>query len=201
VLVTAINEGDEPETEATDLQISTIADTWIHLSYMIRNGERNRALTIIKSRGTWHSNQVRELLLSNTGPKLADVYTAGGEVLMGTLRWEKENEEIVKTRQQRAEYDHKRSELQIAEADTRAHIKALQQNLERQRTELELYSSENAAHIMTSIDREQDLRRIRGADQARSRTNGGTAEGVAKPHSANGSKKTGKTVQRKRDAP
>ena len=93
MLITAINEGDDPQTEATDLQISTLADTWIHLSYLVRSGERNRALTIIKSRGTWHSNQVRELILSNAGPMLADVYTAGGEVLMGTLRWEKEDEE------------------------------------------------------------------------------------------------------------
>jgi circadian clock protein KaiC len=167
VMVTAISEGDEPETEATELQISTIADTWIHLSYLIRSGERNRALTIIKSRGTWHSNQVRELVLSDTGPMLADVYTAGGEVLMGTLRWEKETEEKAKTIQRRAEFDHKRHELQVAEADTRGRIKALQQDLERQRTELAMYSRENEARIVSSSDREQELRRIRSADPAR----------------------------------
>jgi circadian clock protein KaiC len=166
VMVTAINEGDQPETEATDLQISTIADTWIHLSYLIRSGERNRALTIIKSRGSWHSNQVRELVVSNAGPELADVYTAGGEVLMGTLRWEKESEERAKTMQRRAEFDHKRGELQVAEADTRARIKALQQDLERQRAELAMYSSENEARIVSSSDREKELRRIRSADPA-----------------------------------
>ena len=71
VMITAISEGDDPQTEATELQISTVADTWIHLSYIVRSGERNRALTIIKSRGTWHSNQVRELVLDETGPRLA----------------------------------------------------------------------------------------------------------------------------------
>src|ERR1700732_3093472 len=81
VLVTAINEGDEPEAEATDLQISTIADTWIHLSYLIRGGERNRALTIIKSRGTRHSNQVRELILSAAGPARPEDYSSEGEEL------------------------------------------------------------------------------------------------------------------------
>ena len=167
VMVTAINEGDAPETEATDLQISTIADTWIHLSYLIRSGERNRALTIIKSRGTWHSNQVRELVLGATGPMLADVYTAGGEVLMGTLRWEKEGEERAKTRLRRAEFEHRRGELQAAEADTHARIKALQQDLARQRAELATYSSENQARIVSSSDREQELRRIRSADPAR----------------------------------
>lgn len=166
VMVTAINEGDEPETEATDLQISTIADTWIHLSYLIRSGERNRALTIIKSRGTWHSNQVRELVLSDTGPMLADVYTAGGEVLMGTLRWEKEDEERARTIQRRAEFDQKRGALELAEADTRARIKALQQDLERQRVELATYSRRNEARIVSSSDRERELRRIRSADPA-----------------------------------
>ena len=41
-------ETDEAQAESTELQISTIADTWIHLSYQVRSGERNRALTIIK---------------------------------------------------------------------------------------------------------------------------------------------------------
>ena len=166
VLVTAINQGDDPQTEATELQISTIADTWIHLSYLIRSGERNRALTIIKSRGTWHSNQVRELVLSKAGPELADVYTAGGEVLMGTLRWEKEDEERAKTAQLRSDFDDKRAELQVAEADTRAKIKALQQDLERQRVVLATYSSNDQARIVSSSDREKELRRIRSADPA-----------------------------------
>ena len=60
-------------------------------------GERNRGLSIVKSRGTAHSNQVRELVLSDDGVTLADIYTAGGEVLMGTLRWEKERAERLAT--------------------------------------------------------------------------------------------------------
>src|ERR1043165_5018124 len=149
VFITAINEGDDPSTEATDLQVSTIADTWIHLSYMIRSGERNRALTMIKSRGTWHSNQVRELILGAAGPALADVCAAGGEVLMGAVRWEKEDEERGKTLRRRAAFDHKRGELQVSETDTRARIKALQNDLARQRTELDLHSTANKAPIVS----------------------------------------------------
>jgi circadian clock protein KaiC len=167
VFITAINDSDDPAAEATDLQVSTIADTWIHLSYLIRSGERNRALTIIKSRGTWHSNQVRELVLTSAGPVLADVYTAGGEVLMGTLRWEKEDEERGKTLQRRAQFDHKRRELQVSETDIRARIKGLQHDLERQRSELALYSSDNEARIVSSSEREKELRRIRSADPSK----------------------------------
>ena len=61
----------------SQLQISTLADTWIHLNYLVQAGERNRGLSIIKSRGTAHSNQVRELILSDAGVTLADTYTRG----------------------------------------------------------------------------------------------------------------------------
>ncbi len=191
VLVTAINEGDEPEKEATDLQISTIADTWIHLSYLIRGGERNRALTIIKSRGTAHSNQVRELILSDAGPMLADVYTAGGEVLMGTLRWEKEDEERTKTLERRSEFDQKRASLELAEADTQARIRLLEHDLQRQRVELAVSSTDDKARIVSSSDRERALRRIRSADPA-GHTGSGTTVSLQEHHPSNGSGKSGK---------
>ena len=195
VVVTAINEGDQPETETTDLQISTIADTWIHLSYLIRGGERNRALTIIKSRGTAHSNQVRELILSDAGPMLTDVYTAGGEVLMGTLRWEKEDEERAKAVQRRSEFEQKRVSLELAEADTRARIKVLEHDLERQRVELATYFSDDQARTISSSDRQKSLRRIRSADLA-GRPATATAASPEKPHASNGSGKKNKTEAR-----
>jgi circadian clock protein KaiC len=182
VLITAVSDGDDPQTEATELQISTVADTWIHLSYIVRSGERNRALTIIKSRGTSHSNQVRELILSKAGPMLADVYTAGGEVLMGTLRWEKEQEEKTRVAQRRAEFVHKRGDLQVAEANMHARIRALQLNLEQQRAELAQLSDDNDARITSSTEREQELGRIRRADPARrpTRTNRNGSNGSSK---------------------
>src|SRR4030095_223506 len=59
---------------SSSLQISTLADTWIHLNYLVQAGERNRGLSVVKSRGTAHSNQVRELILSDAGVTLADTY-------------------------------------------------------------------------------------------------------------------------------
>jgi circadian clock protein KaiC len=164
LLVTALSETDDPRAESTDLQVSTVADTWIHLSYLVRSGERNRALTIVKSRGTAHSNQVRELVLSKSGATLTDVYSAGGEVLMGTLRWEKEAEEGARKIRNRAEFDQKRRELQFAEASTSAQIKALQLDLQRQSAELALYAGENEVRSVSSSERENELRRRRRAD-------------------------------------
>ncbi len=166
LFITALSEGNDPEAEATELQISTVADTWIHLSYLVLSGERNRALTIIKSRGTSHSNQVRELVLSKSGPVLTDVYSAGGEVLMGTLRWEKEAEVSARKVRHHAEFEHKRRELQLAEAKTGAEIKALQMNLQRQRADLTLLSSDYEVRNASSSDREKELRRRRRADPA-----------------------------------
>jgi circadian clock protein KaiC len=91
VLFTSLLEGIDPHLETTALHISTISDSWIQISYALLDGERNRALSIIKSRGSEHSNQLRELIFSDSGITLANPYTAGGKVLMGTLRLEKEN--------------------------------------------------------------------------------------------------------------
>ena len=47
------------------------------------NGERNRVLHVLKSRGMAHSNQVREFLLTDHGIELRDVYVGPGAVLTG----------------------------------------------------------------------------------------------------------------------
>jgi len=179
LMVTALSETEGPGGEATELQISTIADTWIHLSYQVRGGERNRALTIVKSRGTSHSNQVRELILSKAGLSLFDVYTAGGEVLMGTLRWEKEAEESAKQARHRAEFDHSRRELQFVEANISAQINALQLDLERHRAGLALNSGEDNSRTGALKLREIELRKRRGADPAPASA-GKPTKGVAK---------------------
>ena len=61
-------------------------DTWLLLSNLEANGERTRAIQVIKSRGMAHSNQVREFVLSDKGMDLIDVYVAAGKVLTGRMR-------------------------------------------------------------------------------------------------------------------
>src|ERR1700730_8240107 len=43
------------QAESDSLHISTLADTWIHLNYLVQTGERNRGMSILKTRGTAHS--------------------------------------------------------------------------------------------------------------------------------------------------
>ncbi|TVQ25505.1 MAG: circadian clock protein KaiC [Spirochaetaceae bacterium] len=158
LLATALSEADDPVTESTNMQISTIADTWIHLAYLVSSGERNRALTIVKSRGTAHSNQVRELVLRDTGPSLTDVYAAGGTVLMGTRRWEKEADVADSRSRQLIESEHKQRALSHAVARTEAQIRILQLDLERQQAELTISSNEDATRGESSLSREGELR-------------------------------------------
>ena len=165
-VITALVDGYNPQAEATELQISTIADNWIQLSYLVCGGERNRALTIVKSRGTRHSNQVRELVMSDSGLALAEVYSSGGNVLMGTLRWEREAHERSQAQLRETEFDHKRRELQFAEADTSARIAALQLDLERQHAALAIYTRDDAARNVTSGAHQSEVRRLRGGRAA-----------------------------------
>jgi circadian clock protein KaiC len=94
-IITAVADSKLGELENTPTRISTIADAWMHLSFANRGGERNRTLTIVKARGTGHSNQMREVILSPTGFDLADVFSSGGQVLVGTARAQREQQETV----------------------------------------------------------------------------------------------------------
>ncbi|MDP2708414.1 MAG: ATPase domain-containing protein, partial [Burkholderiales bacterium] len=144
--------------------ISTLADTWIHVNYLVQAGERNRGLSIVKSRGTAHSNQVRELILSDAGVTLADAYTAGGEVLMGTLRWEKENADRVAHEINEVAAKLKRVKLDAEEAELAVRLKSLQVELLAKQGEKELLArTTESSKGALSRDRTR-MRELRGAD-------------------------------------
>ncbi len=72
--------------ERTDEGISSLVDTWIQIKDIEFNGERNRGLYIMKSRGMSHSNQVREFVLTDQGLDLIDVYLGPDGILTGSAR-------------------------------------------------------------------------------------------------------------------
>lgn len=118
IVCTSLIESPFADHEGSPVQISSIADTWIHVSYLSKSGERNRALTIVKSRGTAHSNQIRELVVGHDNRiTLADVYISDGEVLMGTLRWQKESADRANEDKMGKELITQQAELKLAEAE------------------------------------------------------------------------------------
>ena len=124
------------DTESSDIHASTMADVWIHLSYLVRAGERNRLLTVVKARGAAHSNQVRELLLDATGVHLATPYVEEGEVLTGTLRWQRE-QQAERERAERAEAALARERaLEQEQRELAARIAGLQRDYEMREAEL-----------------------------------------------------------------
>lgn len=151
--------------EATATGISTIADTWIHVSYVVQDGERNRALTIVKSRGTGHSNQVRELTLSDDGVSLTDVFVAQGKVLMGVARWEWEQEEQATKKRTQVATELKRLQLQLNQAEAAARLQVIKTEMEARSAEINVLAlATGSASKLLATDRAV-MRKMRHADE------------------------------------
>jgi circadian clock protein KaiC len=151
--------------EQTPINVSTIADTWMHVSNVSQGGERNRTLTIVKSRGTGHSNQVRELVLTRDGITLADVYAVGGEVLLGTLRWEKEAADQRAREATKSDALVRKQRAELALAKTKFELAALAQRSAIQEEELAQLAKRTTAEADTRVDEDQERLQRRRSDQ------------------------------------
>ena len=89
VLTTLTHEANE---EASALELSSLIDTWLLVRNMEADGQRNRSLSVIKSRGMAHSNQVREFILTEHGPELLTVCVGPAGVVTGSARASLETE-------------------------------------------------------------------------------------------------------------
>jgi circadian clock protein KaiC len=129
-------------------------DTWISLRDMDANGERNRVLQLLKSRGMNHSNQMREYELSERGIRLIDAYIGSGGVLTGTARLAqeaRERDEALKrqqvTEQRQRELARKRAMIERQIAEMRAGIEAEEIEIET------LIEQEKARETVFGADR------------------------------------------------
>jgi circadian clock protein KaiC len=132
--------------EETDIGISSLIDTWIEVRDLEVAGERNRAIYLLKSRGMSHSNQVRELIISNAGVSLADVFSSADGVLIGSAK-------LVETRRRARE--ERESAADVARSERLLELK--RETLEAQIATLR---AEHAAH------EEEVLRRLRSARES-----------------------------------
>ena len=131
VLATALGHGDETSI----VSISSMVDTWLSLRNIETNGERNRLLFVLKSRGTAHSNQVREFVLSDHGVDLVDVYVGVTGMLTGTARLTQEAAERDARIRRDDDRDRRRRELHGNITEHQAHLVALQDQLDAERVE------------------------------------------------------------------
>lgn len=121
----------------TDVGISSLMDTWIDLKATELNGERNRTIDIIKSRGMEHSNQLREFQLSDDGIKIVDVYLGPAGMLTGSARVSQIALEKAQKLMREQEIEQKQREIERKREQVEAQIAEITSQFESEEEELE----------------------------------------------------------------
>jgi circadian clock protein KaiC len=124
--------------EQTDEGVSSMVDAWIQVKELELNGERNRGMYIIKSRGMGHSNQVREFVINNNGLELVDVFLGPDGILTGSAREAQQLNEVTGevirshalSRKDR-EIERKRMVLEARIASLREEFESVQEELNK----------------------------------------------------------------------
>jgi circadian clock protein KaiC len=133
------------ELEQTSVGISSLSDTWILLRDIELNGERNRCMYVLKSRGMAHSNQLREFVMTSRGIKLIPPYIGTGGVLTGSSRVNQEAKEQAEAAERTQNIALKSMEVQQRRLALQAQVASLQSELAalEQQTQSILKSNEH----------------------------------------------------------
>lgn len=131
--------------EQTDEGVSSLVDSWIMVRDIEYNGERNRGLYIMKSRGMSHSNQVREFIITDKGIDLVDVYLGPQGVLTGSAREAQRLQELTDSvlhknsiTMKDRELDRRRKVLESKIANLQSEFESAEEELNKTYTEEEL---------------------------------------------------------------
>ncbi len=152
--------------EHTEMGVSSLMDTWLELRTIETNGERNRTLYILKSRGMQHSNQVREFILTSNGIELVDVYIGQQNFLTGTARAAQQSQEKLAQLNRKQEFERKKLRLEQQQSLVQAQIKALEIQLAIEQAELEMFSQQEETAQQVLTDSKVKMSVLRKADQA-----------------------------------
>ena len=121
----------------TDIGVSSLMDTWIDLKALETNGERNRTIDIIKTRGMFHSNQVREFIITNKGIKIVDLYLGSSGMVTGSARIAQIAKEKADRLMRQQEIERKQRKLEQKRQDINKKINELETNFEIEKKELD----------------------------------------------------------------
>ncbi len=150
--------------EHTDLAISSLMDTWLLLRDVESNGERNRGLYILKSRGMAHSNQIREFIITDKGINLVDVYLQPSGLLMGTARAQKEAEDRASSLERQEENGRKGREFELKKKTFEGQMAALQAEMQSQEEEYKKFLGREKKQKDVEFQERSNLLRMRKAD-------------------------------------
>lgn len=147
-----------------DEGISALMDTWIYLQYIYGQGERNRGISILKSRGMAHSNQLRELILSDKGIHLQDVYIGQDKVLTGSARLVQATKLEIENSNRESELRHRERQLEITRKSLEGQINALHATLEDAKEEA-IHLNEHKENIYKLLaESRAEISKMRMAD-------------------------------------
>jgi len=122
----------------SDRSVSSLMDTWISLTDVEADGERNRVLYVLKSRGMKHSNQMREYLLTDHGIELIKPYIGPRGVLTGAARLAQEALEEADEVERRQAQERRRRALERKRRAVEREISELRASLEAEEEEADL---------------------------------------------------------------
>jgi circadian clock protein KaiC len=133
------------ENATTEIEISSLMDTWLLLYNRESNGEHNRQLYLLKSRGMAHSNQVREFIMSSEGIKLRTPYVGPEGMLSGSSRLAQEAKDKAAILVRQQEMARRGRQLEHRRREIAAQIEILQAQLASEEAEATLLGGEGAA--------------------------------------------------------
>jgi circadian clock protein KaiC len=154
--------GNRNAEEQTEVGISSLTDTWILLRDLELNGERNRCLYVLKSRGMAHSNQIREFVMTPQGVRLLPVYVGGGAVYTGSARLAQEARETAAALQVQHELEEKRKQLSNKRRSLESQIAALRSELTASRAEFSRLNREQRSRRRRMALDKSEMSKMRG---------------------------------------
>ncbi len=150
--------------EQSEVGISSLMDTWLLINMLETNGERNRVLYVIKSRGMAHSNQEREFRLTDDGIKLIDVYMGHGQALTGTARLVQEATDKSQRAVEWQGAERRRRELAHEQASLELQVQSLKSKIQDLKTEIKIVARHEGEQEKTNRTEQHNLAAARKAD-------------------------------------
>ncbi|MDQ1583256.1 MAG: circadian clock protein KaiC [Microbacteriaceae bacterium] len=150
----------------TDEKIISLVDTSILVMSMEGNGEHNRILYVLKSRGMAHSNQIREFLVTSQGIELADVYVGPQGVLTGSARQAQEAKERTDGIMRLEDLEDRRVGLDRRRESVEAQTAALWRAFQDEADVVERQSNHDSTGVEGRADQRAEQGRMRRADSA-----------------------------------
>jgi len=159
-LTTGGSSTDAPED--SQVGVSSLMDTWLELRNVEFNGERNRTIYVLKSRGMAHSNQVREFVLSDPGIDLVDVYLGTERVYTGTARAAQEAQERLAAELRQQDHERKLRQLAGKRKAIEAQIAALHAEAETEEAEVKFAIAQETNQVKASRQNAEAIAHLRG---------------------------------------